>query len=163
MNEKNRREYYRGCLLGGSIGDALGYPIEFSSYWEIKRTYGSNGLQTMVLDDKGKGLISDDTQMMLFTVEGLMNAERDQTDHKTALYEAYLRWLYTQDYTIDDRLMTGSLISKGIDCPAGARQYLSVCLGLRSDGREKHPPERLQGQWCCHADGPHRLVLCREQ
>lgn len=110
MNEKNRREYYRGCLLGGSIGDALGFAIEFSSYWEIKRTYGSDGLQTMVLDHKGKGLISDDTQMMLFTIEGLMNAERDQTDHKTALYEAYLRWLYTQGYTIDERLMTGSLI-----------------------------------------------------
>ena len=32
MNELNK---YKGCLIGGAIGDAFGYVIEFYSYKEI--------------------------------------------------------------------------------------------------------------------------------
>ncbi len=28
---------YIGCILGGAIGDALGAPVEFMSYEEIKK------------------------------------------------------------------------------------------------------------------------------
>ena len=35
---------YRGCLLGGAIGDALGYTVEFFSYKTIIQKYGSNGI-----------------------------------------------------------------------------------------------------------------------
>ena len=31
---------YRGCLIGGAAGDALGYPVEFMSLDEIIRKYG---------------------------------------------------------------------------------------------------------------------------
>ena len=62
---------FRGCLLGGAIGDALGYPVEFMSLDEIRRKYGKNGLTDYVLSD-GFARISDDTQMTLFTATGLL-------------------------------------------------------------------------------------------
>lgn len=34
----------RGSLIGGAIGDALGYPIEFNSYAEIINRYGERGI-----------------------------------------------------------------------------------------------------------------------
>lgn len=32
----SRQDKIRGSLLGGAIGDALGYPVEFMSYSQIK-------------------------------------------------------------------------------------------------------------------------------
>lgn len=62
---------YRGCLYGGAVGDALGYPIEFRSAEEIFTIYGENGIQDYELFH-GKAYISDDTQMTLFTANGLL-------------------------------------------------------------------------------------------
>ena len=63
----------RGCLYGGAVGDALGYPVEFSREKEIFLRYGSGGIQEYELDsESGKALISDDTQMTLFTANGIL-------------------------------------------------------------------------------------------
>ena len=35
---------YAGCLLGGAIGDALGYPVEFISGSLIKEYLGDRGV-----------------------------------------------------------------------------------------------------------------------
>jgi ADP-ribosylglycohydrolase len=40
---KKIRDQFIGCLLGGAIGDALGYPIEFLKSNEIYDKYGKNG------------------------------------------------------------------------------------------------------------------------
>ncbi len=37
---KQKNSHTRACLIGGAIGDALGYPIEFDSLFQIKRMYG---------------------------------------------------------------------------------------------------------------------------
>jgi ADP-ribosylglycohydrolase len=37
------RSRVRGCLLGGAIGDALGYPVEFLSLDAIRATHGAAG------------------------------------------------------------------------------------------------------------------------
>ena len=34
----------RGSLIGGAIGDALGYPVEFMSRKAILRKYGDGGI-----------------------------------------------------------------------------------------------------------------------
>ena len=60
IGEKDRIE---GCILGGAIGDALGYQCEFTSGIK-EREY------TIFEDDYG--IFSDDTQMMLFTINGLL-------------------------------------------------------------------------------------------
>ena len=36
-------EDFRGCLLGGAVGDALGAPVEFMSLEEIRTRFGPRG------------------------------------------------------------------------------------------------------------------------
>lgn len=60
----------RGCLVGGAIGDALGYSVEFITYPSIIRQYGSDGITSFTLEDN-LALFSDDTPMTLFTANGL--------------------------------------------------------------------------------------------
>ena len=62
----DRMERIRGCLLAGAAGDALGYQVEFISLQEILRRHGDHGVRTMAPH------ISDDTQMTLFTAEGML-------------------------------------------------------------------------------------------
>ncbi|MEU8377846.1 ADP-ribosylglycohydrolase family protein [Streptosporangium sp. NPDC048865] len=90
----DHRDRVRGCLLGGALGDALGAPVEFESIERIRREHGPEGLTGLVPDWRGEvGLITDDTQMTLFTVEGLIRGGDVPTVRR-----AYLRWLDTQQH-----------------------------------------------------------------
>lgn len=73
---KKDLEHFRGCLLGGAIGDALGYPVEFMNLKEIKKKIGEQGITQL----PKPALISDDTQMTMFTAEGLLRAESRYND-----------------------------------------------------------------------------------
>lgn len=87
----------RGALLGGAVGDALGWPVEFLRLAQIRERYGADGV-TGFLAQQGSGMpqqVTDDTQMTLFTAEGLLRAVPG-TDPVPALRLAYLRWLRTQ-------------------------------------------------------------------
>ncbi len=103
-------DHYRGCLLGLAIGDALGAPVEFMSLAAIKHAYGAHGI-TDLEDWSGfpAGSYTDDTQMTLSTVEGMLAAyrqsqEREETvDWKAHVYQAYLRWLETQNQAYQRR------------------------------------------------------------
>lgn len=91
----------RGCLLGGAVGDALGAPIEFDSLAEIRRRFGRDGLTDYAPAFGRRGTITDDTQMSLFTGEGLIRAwvrmeERGICHPPSVVHHAYLRWLLTQ-------------------------------------------------------------------
>ena len=33
-----------GCMVGGAVGDALGYAVEFESYGGIVKKYGEQGI-----------------------------------------------------------------------------------------------------------------------
>ena len=73
QESKIRQDQVRGCLFGGAVGDALGYPVEFLDEEEIFYKYGPEGIRQYHLDrTSGKALISDDTQMSLFTASGLL-------------------------------------------------------------------------------------------
>jgi len=63
---------YRGCLLGGAAGDALGYAIEFDREEAIVARYGSRGIRDYQLDERGLAPFSDDTQMTLYTANSLL-------------------------------------------------------------------------------------------
>ena len=104
MDYKNK---YLACLLGGAMGDALGYPIEFMSKSEIVSEYGENGIRDLSVDNKtGKALISDDTQMTLFTSDGLIWSHLRCSERGIGSYEgsgtlqSYYRWHYTQTGTV---------------------------------------------------------------
>jgi ADP-ribosyl-[dinitrogen reductase] hydrolase len=63
---------FSGCLLGGALGDALGYPIEFIASPAIVARHGLAAPDRLIGDADGLGLVSDDTQMTLFTAEALI-------------------------------------------------------------------------------------------
>ena len=91
-----------GCLLGGACGDALGAPVEFMTIEKIVECYGVDGITEFDTAYGGLGLVTDDTQMALFTVEGLIRAQvrgiRKGICHPPGVvHHAYLRWLVTQD------------------------------------------------------------------
>lgn len=97
------RDKIRGCLLGGAAGDALGYPVEFLSWNRIQARYGHRGIQSYELDmETGSALISDDTQMTLFTANGLLLRETRSRLRGIAsvpsdyVAELYRDWLLTQ-------------------------------------------------------------------
>ena len=72
MNTKtNQLNFVRGSLIGGAAGDALGYPVEFNRYSVIIAKYGQPGITEYELVN-GVAEISDDTQMTLFTANGIV-------------------------------------------------------------------------------------------
>jgi ADP-ribosylglycohydrolase len=98
--QQEYRSRVRGCLLGGAIGDALGAGIEFASLSAIREQYGPSGLTDLISAYGRRGAITDDTQMTLFTAEGLIRAHvRRDTGAwhpPTDVHRAYLRWAATQ-------------------------------------------------------------------
>lgn len=81
---------YLGCLLGGAVGDALGYPVEFLEEESIWDAYGPEGIQTLA-QAGCPAPVSDDTQMTLFAANALIAG--------VSPWEAYKEWLGTQGDT----------------------------------------------------------------
>lgn len=84
-----------GSLLAGACGDALGYPVEFMSSAMIRKQHGDAGVREMEVIN-GVAEFSDDTQMTLFTAEGMLCALRHGADVTPCVYQSYLDWLHTQ-------------------------------------------------------------------
>ncbi|WP_413093457.1 ADP-ribosylglycohydrolase family protein [Streptomyces nitrosporeus] len=115
-----RRARTRGTLLGGAVGDALGNPVEFLSLDGIRRAHGEQGVRGLTADGDGvTGRITDDTQMTLFTVEGLIRAHvrARSTGTPGAEYacvrDAYLRWLDTQNHPAPPAPGGGNTVRNG--------------------------------------------------
>jgi ADP-ribosylglycohydrolase len=98
--QQDFRSRVRGCLLGGAIGDALGAGIEFESLTSIRQQHGESGVTDYVPAYGRRGAITDDTQMTLFTMDGLIRAHvRRDTGAwhpPTDVHAAYRRWAATQ-------------------------------------------------------------------
>ncbi|WP_258863095.1 ADP-ribosylglycohydrolase family protein [Marinitenerispora sediminis] len=99
------RSRVRGCLLGGAVGDALGAPVEFSSLADLRARFGPAGVREFIVDYPDgapvRGAVTDDTQMTLWTVEGLIRAgvRRDRGlgfNPVGPVHHAYYRWYDTQ-------------------------------------------------------------------
>ena len=116
-----RLSRYRGCLLGGAVGDALGAPVEFMDIAAIRKQFGAAGIRDFVPYAGKLGTITDDTQMTLFTAEGLLSAANrvrlsgGDPDFQTGVAQAYQRWLVTQGdkSRLTPELLSGSLIRHG--------------------------------------------------
>ena len=95
------RERFTGCLLGGAVGDALGAPVEFMNLSEIRKQFGNNGIRDFALAYGRLGAITDDTQMTLFTAEGMIRSfvqgkAGGNLSIETITGHAYHRWLMSQ-------------------------------------------------------------------
>ncbi len=86
---------YKACLLGGAIGDALGYAVEFDHEQAIFNKYGSDGITEYELKN-GTAIISDDTQMTLFTANGLLSGYYNNSSYTDSIYTSYKEWYITQ-------------------------------------------------------------------
>jgi ADP-ribosyl-[dinitrogen reductase] hydrolase len=118
------------CLLGGALGDAVGYRVEFKRWPEIERAHGPDGIRLAAC--KGALVVSDDTQMTLFTLEGMARAKRVE-DIVTEVREAYLDWLHTQGYG-SERPLRGDLAK--VTALKHLRAPGTTCLSaLRRGGR----------------------------
>ena len=101
MTLPDKRARFRGCLLGGAVGDALGAPVEFLSRDAILERFGPEGISTYAPAYGRLGAVTDDTQMTLFTAEGLIRSWvrgslKGITTEVGVTARAYLRWLLTQ-------------------------------------------------------------------
>lgn len=96
MTKRISVDSFRGCLLGGAVGDALGAAIEFDPLPSIRDQFGPAGLTDFAPAYGRLGAITDDTQMTLFTAEGLLRSASSGRDLVTITHRAYLRWLSTQ-------------------------------------------------------------------
>ena len=113
------QDRYVGCLLGGAIGDALGAPVEFMSGADIAKQFGPGGIQDYVPCFGKVGAITDDTQMTLFTAEGVVRSWVRAFVHAPSaipsqIAMAYQRWLHTQGMThpLHSHCLNGWLITQ---------------------------------------------------
>jgi ADP-ribosylglycohydrolase len=143
----SRDERISACLLGGAIGDALGAGIEFDRLDGIVRRYG--GPISGYVRAYGRiGAVTDDTQMTLFAVEGLVaGVERSVApdDWVPAVRESYLRWLAGQT--------TGSLPEGGwlprAPLLAASRAPGTTCMsGLRAGTGSTSRPVNAHSKGC---------------
>lgn len=140
LNKKQMKAV--GCLVGGAVGDALGYAVEFYEDSTIFKKYGENGITDYHLCD-GMALISDDTQMTMFTAEGLLTAHCANSVIES-VYAAYLNWHKTQ--TLKSPIEDHGLLS--IPCMYDTRAPGNTCLSAlesRVCGTIENPINRSKG------------------
>ena len=146
------RDKYRGCLIGGAAGDALGYAVEFLYASEILARYGKNGITEYDLKN-GVAEISDDTQMTLFTAEGLLSgAGKGGTCGRTERYLEAIRLSYREWYRTQTESypLSGQTFSRLAEIPElfSCRAPGATCLQALSEGgtgSTEHPINRSKG------------------
>ena len=154
LERKKEREVHldaiRGCIFGGAAGDALGYPVEFLDEQSIFGIYGRNGITGYARDTAtGRALISDDTQMTLFTAAGLLAGDTRgalrgiRGEPRAYVVKAYKDWLKTQDSSMREvdrhkRYTEDGGYSWLLDVPElyARRAPGNTCLSALRDGRE---------------------------
>jgi len=100
-----KTQRFRGVLLGGAVGDALGAAVEFMERTEILSWFGPGGIRDFVPVDGRLGAVTDDTQLTAFCAEAILRAHAagigrdDLAAHALERSRSYLRWLLTQGET----------------------------------------------------------------
>lgn len=136
MRDLNR---FKGCLIGGAVGDALGYAVEFMPASAIFKKYGASGITEYELH-RGVAEISDDTQMTLFTAAGLLHgtasgaARGIMGDYSTYIAFSYRDWYRTQ--TERYPLSEGTRCSWLVDLPEmfSRRAPGNTCMSALAQG-----------------------------
>ena len=97
---------FTGCMLGAAVGDAFGYPLEGMEYEDMCDRFDHIGAIDLAVSKKsGTALFTDDTQMTLFTADGIlwadmMGGKNGDIDYAEYVFYAYQFWLYTQTKTV---------------------------------------------------------------
>lgn len=137
--------------MGGAVGDALGAPVEFMARHEILKRFGGAGICDLASAYGRTGAITDDTQMTLFTAEGVLRANvraatRGGCHPPSVIAYAYLRWLHTQNipHPLQKHCLTGWLIenkqlysqrSPGVTCITALRELRMIGELAKNDSK----------------------------
>jgi ADP-ribosylglycohydrolase len=129
--------------------------VEFDSLAEIRARFGPEGIREFASAYGRVGSITDDTQMSLFTAEGLILAVREgvfpeRSGTVRIVHRAYLRWLRTQgtrsNHPTFARTSEGWLV--GVEALRHRRSPGKTCTSaLRNArmGRVEHPLNTSKG------------------
>lgn len=103
--EITAKDRFEGAFLGFAIGDAYGFPIRDMEFEEMCRRFERHGCMELAVSIKTEtALFTDATQMMLFTSDGIVWADREakggEINYTTYVFYAYQYWLFTQTNTI---------------------------------------------------------------
>lgn len=152
------RSRFRGCFLGGAVGDALGAPVEFLRHAAIVARFGVGGPVDFAPAYGTVGAVTDDTQMTLWTAEGLLRARhrwetRGICHVPSVVRHAYLRWLATQErvpglpsHVRDGWLWEQVSASPGLGVPRAPGE---TCLAALRDPRVGSPDGPLNHSKGC--------------
>lgn len=162
---------FTGCLAGGAIGNALGYSVEFKNIDEIIAAYGKDGVVDFsTLKDEVH--VSDDTQMSLFTANGILCAvARNKTEELAMyIYNSYIDWFRTQvNRPVNNMEPISWLLN--IDELHANRAADSTCMNILSEGRLGSTEEHVNNSNGCGGimrvapiglfmDSPYDVITC---
>jgi len=138
------------CLLGGALGDGFGYVVEFDSLANIRKMHGPNGLREPYFH-QGELVVSDDTQMSLFTLEGLTRAMLAGDPNDQTLIDqvrlSYLDWLATQDPRAQGSFQASRLLKHA--AMHAQRAPGKTCLAALSQGAGGTPEQPINTSKGC--------------
>lgn len=99
---ENMLPFYRGCLLGLAVGDAMGYTIDDKSWEEIQENYGPNGLLGYDLQESEFAQVTSYTQIAAFLCNGLLlSLSRAKGEHLRWGKVALKEWTRSQHFYRD--------------------------------------------------------------
>lgn len=87
--------YFKGCMYGLAIGDALGAPVEFLSVEQIYQRYGKEGMRDFVqYNNLGYANYTDDTQMSIAIAKALIMAGHENLETiMDNISKQFIEWL----------------------------------------------------------------------
>lgn len=164
------QDQIRGGLLGAAAGDALGYCVQELSLNEIHERFGPEGIRGYDTEN-GYALISANTQLALFTANGLLHGQtRGALRGIMGPYIGYLRlayqdWMKTQTY--GGRRAPGKYISWlcAIDDIYARRtpdKTTMMAFASEKPGTMEDPLNRARGAACLPRAIPAGLLLYQE-
>lgn len=113
-NLKLDQKHTNDLLYGAAIGDALGVPYEFKE----RGSFVCDGMDGFGSHNQEAGSWSDDTSLLIATVDSLRSCDRIDTED---MRRRFSRWLNRGDYAIGKRVFdvggtTANAIRSGVGC-----------------------------------------------
>lgn len=99
---EDMQQYYRGCLLGLAVGDAMGYTVDEKTWEEIQENYGPGGLLGYDLKEEEFAQVTSYTQIAAFLCNGfLLGLTRARGEYMRWAKVALKEWTRSQQFYRD--------------------------------------------------------------
>lgn len=121
----DRRKYIAGSVRGLIVGDALGVPVEFRDR-EYLRENPVTDMMEYGTHHQPKGTWSDDSSMMLCTLDSISKGEIDCDD----IMSKFAKWKYDGEYT-----PYGEVFDCGITTSEALAKYRNGAAPMECGGR----------------------------